>query len=123
MTDYIKYGIVVAVVATIYLIGYKHAESEGELAIEELKLNHALAILAAQKEEKAKYEESIKSLTSSLERLRTEHNDRLHELQNFRARATDHETCTRQRADLARVAVELERVASRALTYLEGGSK
>ena len=123
MTDYIKYGAVAAVIAAIYLVGYKHAESEGELVIEELKLNHALAILAAQKEEKAKYEESIKSLTSSLERLRTEHNDRLHELQSFRARATDHDTCNRQRSDLARIAVELERVADRAIVYLEGGRK
>lgn len=123
MTDYIKYGAVAVVIAAIYLVGYKHAESEGEAVLESLKVQHAQAIIAAQKEEKAKYEESIKSLTSSLERLRTEHNDRLHELQSFRARATDHDTCNRQRSDLARIAVELERVADRAIVYLEGGRK
>lgn len=123
MTDYIKYGAVAAVIAAIYLAGYKHAESEGEAVLESLKVQHAQAIIAAQKEEKAKYEESIKSLTSSLERLRTEHNDRLHELKNFRERATDHDTCNRQRSDLARIAVELERVADRAIVYLEGGRK
>lgn len=123
MTNYVKYAVVVAVVGAIYLAGYKHAESEGELAIEELKLNHALAILAAQKEEKAKYEESIKSLTSSLERLRTEHNDRLHELQSFRSRATDYRTCSRQRSDLAVLAVEGEQLLKEASIYLKGGSK
>lgn len=123
MTDYIKYGLIAAAVGLVYLTGYHHAETEGERKLEEVKVAHSKAIIAAQEAEKVKYEETIKGLLADLDSVRGEHDRRMHELQNFRARATDHETCTRQRADLARVAVELERVASRALTYLEGGSK
>ena len=121
--DYIKYGVIIAVVGAVYLVGYKHAETEGELAIEALKNEHAALIIDAQKKEQAKYEETIKSLTSALDRARTERDSRMHELENFRASATDNETCRRQRSRLARVAVGLEDVAKRAVLYLEGGTK
>ena len=121
--DYIKYGVIIAVVGAVYLVGYKHAETEGELAIEALKNEHAALIIDAQKKEQAKYEETIKSLTSALDRARTERDGRMHELENFRASATDNETCRRQRSRLARVAVGLEDVAKRAVLYIEGGTK
>ena len=123
MTDYIKYGLLAAAIAGIYMAGYYRAETEGELALEELKNQHALAIIDAQKKEKAKYEESIESLTASLKRLRGEHDDRLHELQSFRARATDMDSCIRQRSNLAELAVEGERLLNEASVYLEGGLK
>lgn len=121
--DYIKYGAVVAAVAAVYFVGYNHAETEGELAIEALKNEHAALIIDAQKKEQKKYEETIASLTSALDRARTERDSRMHELENFRASATDNETCRRQRDSLARVAVGLEDVAKRAVLYIEGGTK
>ena len=123
MTDYIKYGVVVAIVAAVYLIGYKHAESEGEAVLESLKLEHAKAIIEAQEKEKANYEKTIQSLIADLDRARSERDNRMHELESFRSRATDHATCTSQRDRLARIAVGLEDVAKRAVLYIEGGTK
>ena len=123
MANYIKYGIVVFVVTAIYLVGYKHAQTEGKRAIEALKLEHANAIIGAQEKERAKYEQTIQSLISDLDRARSERDDRMHELEGFRSRATDHATCTSQRDRLARIAVGLESVANRAILFAEGGTK
>ena len=121
--EYIKYGAVVAIVGAVYLIGYKHAETEGERAMESLKMQHAQAIIDAQEKEKANYEKTIQSLIADLDRARSERDNRMHELESFRARATDNETCRRQRSDLARIAVGLEGVASRAILFISGGTK
>lgn len=123
MTDYVKYGAIAVVVAAVYLVGYKHAESEGEAVLESLKSQYAQAIINAQEEGKAKYEKTIKGLIADLDRARSERDSRMLELEGFRARATDYGTCRRQRDDLARIAVGLEGVASRAIVYLEGGRK
>ena len=123
MTEYIKYGLIAAAIGLVYTVGYKHAESEGEAVLESLKMQHAQAIIDAQKKEQANYEKTIQALIADLDRARSERNDRMLELESFRARATDNETCSRQRSDLARVAVGLESVASRAILYLEGGQK
>lgn len=123
MTDYIKYGVVVAIVAAVYLIGYKHAESEGEAVLESLKLEHAKAIIDAQEKEKLKYEETVKGLVSALNELQLKHDDRLRELENFRASATDLDTCHRQRSDLAELAVRGEQLLHEASVYLNGGPK
>ena len=123
MTDYIKYGLIAAAVGLVYLTGYHHAETEGERKLEEVKVAHSKAIIAAQEAEKVKYEETIKGLLADLDSVRGEHDRRMHELQNFRARATDYGTCRRQRDSLARIAVGLESVASRAILFIEGGTK
>ena len=123
MASYLKYGIVVAVVATIYLIGYKHAENEGLLAIEELKNAHAQAIIDAQVAEKRKYEAQIKDLVARLDALNVEHSSRMREFESFRSRTTDYGTCIRQRSDLAELAVEGENLLNEASIYLSGGSK
>ena len=123
MANYIKYGIVVFVVASIYLIGYKHAEVEGERAIESLKLEHAKAIIDAQEKERANYEKTIQSLISDLDRVRGERDERMLQLESFRSRETDFGTCRSQRDRLARIAVGLEDVASRAILFIEGGQK
>ena len=123
MTDYVKYGLIVAAVGLVYWTGYQHAQSEGEAMLESLKVQHAQAIIDAQAEEKSKYEETNKGLVTDLNRARSEHNNRMLELEAFRARETDYGTCRRQRADLARIAVGLDGVASRTLTYLEGGCR
>lgn len=123
MANYIKYGIVVAVVATIYLIGYKHAQTEGERAIEALKLESARAVIEAQEKEKAKYEKAVADLVSRLNGLRSEYDNRLYELDRFRNANTDLEACRRQRSDLAELAVEGEKLLNEASVYLNGGSK
>lgn len=123
MANYMKYGIVVAVVATIYLIGYKHAQTEGERAIEALKLENARAVIEAQEKEKAKYEKAVADLVSRLNGLRSEYDNRLYELDRFRNANTDLEACRRQRSDLAELAVEGEKLLNEASIYLNGGSK
>ena len=123
MANYVKCGIVVAVVATIYLIGYKHAQTEGERAIEALKLESARAVIEAQEKEKAKYEKAVADLVSRLNGLRSEYDNRLYELDRFRNANTDLEACRRQRSDLAELAVEGEKLLNEASVYLNGGSK
>lgn len=123
MTDYIKYGVVVAIVAAVYFMGYNHAESEGEAILESLKLDHAKAIIEAQEKEKLKYEETVKSLVAALNELQLKHNDRVRELENFRASATDLDTCHRQRSDLAELAVRGEELLHEASIYLDGGKQ
>ena len=123
MTDYVKYGLIVLLVGLVYATGYRHAESEGEALLESLKVQHAQAIIDAQNKEQKKYEETIKSLTFALDSARSERDSRMHELQSFRARETDYGTCRRQRDSLARIAVGLEDVASRAILYISGGQK
>lgn len=123
MANYIKYGVIVAIIGAIYLIGYKHAEVEGERAIEALKLESARAVIEAQEKEKAKYEKDVANLVSRLNGLRSEYDGRLRELDGFRNASGDLEACTRQRNDLAVVAVGLEKVATTAIIYLESGDR
>lgn len=123
MVNYIKYGTIAIAVACVYMAGYYKASVEGDLAIESIKLEHAKAIIETQENEKARYEKTIKGLVAALDELRVKHDDRLHELEDFRQRTTDLDTCHRQRGDLARVAVGLEGVAERAIVLIEGGQK
>ena len=116
--DYLKYGAVVAIVGAVYLIGYKHAETEGERAIESLKLEHARAIVDAQQKEKVKYEEQIAELVSRLNDLGSEHADRMRELERFRSSSGDLEACISQRNDLASLCVRGESLLKRSLVYL-----
>lgn len=119
VSDYIKYGAVIALVGAVYLVGYNHAETEGELAIEDLKHQHALAVIAAQEKEKAKYETDIANLLSDLDRLRSVNDRRVLELERFRNADRDLETCRRERDDLAGLAVRGERLLQRAVSYLK----
>ena len=59
---YIKYGITIVLLVGAYLFGYNKAETEGELAIEQLKLAQAQAVLDAQNEVKLQYETQKDSL-------------------------------------------------------------
>lgn len=119
VSDYIKYGAVIALVGAVYLVGYKHAETEGELAIEDLKHQHALAVIAAQEKEKAKYETDISNLLSDLDRLRSVNDRRVLELDRFRNADRDLETCRRERDDLAGLSVRGEQLLQRAVSYLK----
>ena len=123
MTAYIKYGLIVIAIGLVYTVGYQHAQTEGERAIEALKLESARAVIEAQEKEKAKYEKAVADLVSRLNGLRSEYDNRLYELDRFRNANTDLEACRRQRSDLAELAVEGEKLLNEASVYLNGGSK
>lgn len=118
MTDYVKFGILAAVVACVYYAGYNRAETAGELAIESLKREQAQAVIDAQAKEKVKYEKQISDLVDRLNALGGQYSDRMRELEQFRTSRGDLEACYRQRDDLASLAVRGERLLERALAYL-----
>ena len=118
MTDYVKFGILAAVVACVYYAGYNRAETAGELAIESLKREQAQAVIDAQAKEKVKYEKQISDLVDRLNALGGQYSDRMRELEQFRTNRGDLEACHRQRDDLASLAVRGERLLERALAYL-----
>ena len=117
--DYLKYGAVVAIVGAVYLVGYKHAETEGERAMEALKLQHAQAIIEATKEEQKKYEKDIARLVADLESLRSEHDGRLLQLKNFSQSRADLQACLSERNALAELSVRGESLLKRSIKYLE----
>ena len=117
--DYLKYGAVVAIVGAVYLVGYKHAETEGERAMEALKLQHAQEIIEATKEEQKKYEKDIARLVADLESLRSEHDGRLLQLKNFSQSRADLQTCLSERSALAELSVRGESLLKRSVQYLE----
>ena len=117
--DYLKYGAVVAIVGAVYLVGYQHAETEGERAIEALKLQHAQAIIDTQKKVQKDYEKRIESLVADLDSLRVERDRRVLELESFRASYGSLEACLNQRNDLAELGVEGERLLQEARQYLK----
>lgn len=111
-------GIIVAVIGA-YFFGYEKAETEGELALESLKKANAEAVIAAQNEVRKNYEKRLETLTADLDRVRSDNAVRLRQLEKFRSADRDLETCRRDRERLAGVAVGLEDVARRAVTYLD----
>lgn len=117
--EYLKYGAVAVAIAGVYYVGYSHAETEGERAMEALKLQHAQAIIEATKEEQKKYEKDIARLVADLESLRVERDNRMLDLQNFRQSRADLEACISQRNDLASLGVEGERLLQEARQYLK----
>ena len=116
---YIKYGITIVLLIGAYLLGYSKAETEGELAIEQLKLAQAQAVIDAQNKVKVQYEEQIKNLNAALADARNDSANRLRQLEAFRHTDTDLATCRRQRDDLSRLAVRGEELLKRADAYLE----
>ena len=101
-----------------YLLGYSKAETEGELAIEQLKLAQAQAVIDAQNKVKVQYEEQIKNLNAALADARSDNANRLRQLNDFSHARTDLATCRRQRDDLSRLAVRGEELLKRAGAYL-----
>ena len=115
---YIKYGIAFALLIGVYFIGYNSAETEGNLALEQLKLSHAQAVIDAQNEVKLQYETQIKNLNDALANARNDSADRLRQLETFRRSNTDLATCRRERDELSRLAVRGEELLKRADAYI-----
>ena len=124
MDSKIKIGLLGAVIAWAlsffcYTLGYDKAQAEGNLALEELKLAQAQAVIDAQNEVKLQYETQIKNLNVALAAARSDSADRLRQLETFRRSDTDLATCTRERNELAGLAVRGEELLNRADSYLE----
>lgn len=115
---YIKYGITFALLIGAYFLGYNSAETEGNLALEQLKLSQAQAVIDVQNEVKLQYETQIKNLNDALDNARNDSANRLRQLESFRNTSTDLATCRRQRDDLSRLAVRGEELLKRADAYL-----
>ena len=107
-------GLIVAAVAAhiCYDKGFDHGIAEAEA-------RQALAVESAQTEVKKDYEKRIQELSASIERLRSDNNQRLRELHEFSHAKTDLATCRRDRRDLSRLAVRGEELLKRADSYLE----
>lgn len=115
---YLRYGITFILLLSAYLLGYNNAETEGDLALEQLKLTQAQAVIDAQNEVKLQYETQIKNLNTALAAARCDSADRLRQLETFRRSNTDLATCRRERSELARLAVRGEELLKRADAYL-----
>ena len=113
-------GAVVSLIAAwfCYSLGYDRAKAEGELALEQLKLAQAQAVIAAQNKVKVEYEAQIKTLNAALASVRSDNAERMRQLEAFRGASADLATCHRQRDQLSRLAVEGESLLREADAYL-----
>lgn len=123
MTTNLKLVAVGAVVSLIaawfcYSLGYDRAKTEGELALEQLKLAHAQAVIDAQNKVKSEYELQIQNLNAALASARSVSANRMQQLERFRHADRDLEACRRDLNDVSAVAVGLESIALRADSYL-----
>lgn len=101
-----------------YDTGYEKAQTEGELAIEQLKLTHAQEIINAQQSVRVEYEDKVKTLSDDLNRARELNSERLRQLSKFNSTSRDLETCTRERRKLGELAIRGEDLLYRADSYL-----
>ena len=111
----------VIAIAGAYFFGYSNAETKAALEFEKYKNEQEQAANAAQEKIKADYEKRLENLSADLERIRNDNANRVRELEQFKRRAVNLETCRSERERLASVAVGLEDVASRAISYLKSG--
>lgn len=123
MTTNLKLVAVGAVVSLIaawfcYSLGYDRAKAEGELALEQLKLAQAQAVIDAQNKVKSEYETQIQNLNAALAFARSDSANRMQQLERFRHADRDLEACRRDLYDVSAVAVGLESIALRADSYL-----
>lgn len=123
MTTNLKLVAVGAVVSLIaawfcYSLGYDRAKTEGELALEQLKLAQAQTVIDAQNKVKSEYETQIQNLNAALASARSDSANRMQQLERFRHADRDLEACRRDLNDVSAVAVGLESIALRADSYL-----
>lgn len=99
----------------IYEKGYEDAVKDSR--IEELEI-----VKKTQLEVKEKYENQIKELVSAHDRERREYVDRMRELKKFESSGRDLATCSRERSQLARLAIRGEKLLKRAESYLKANA-
>lgn len=116
---YVAGAIAILIVCWLaYDTGYENARVEGELAIEQLKLAQAQEIIKAQNKVKVEYNEKVEALNADLANARKLNAERLRELERFNNADRDLEACTRDRGDLAKLAVTGERLLREAESYI-----
>lgn len=91
-----------------YYAGYKRAVEQQAEQIRNIQQQYV-----------ERYEKQIKNLSRYLDDLRRANDDRMRELERFKAARTDLDTCTRERADLAQLAVEGEKLLKEADAYIK----
>ena len=116
---YVAGAIAILIVCWLaYDTGYEKAQTEGELAIEQLKLAQAQEIIKAQNKVKVEYNEKVETLNANLANARKLNAERLRQLQKFTSTSRDLETCTRERRELGELAIRGEDLLYRADSYL-----
>lgn len=116
---YVAGAIAILIVCWLaYDTGYENAQTEGELAIEQLKLAHTQEIIEAQNKVKVEYNEKVEALNADLANARKLNADRLRQLQKFSSVDRDLETCTSERRKLGELAIRGEDLLYRADSYL-----
>lgn len=123
MSGNLKIGLIASAVAigiafSCFSLGYDKARAEGELALEQLKLAQAQAVIEAQTKVKSEYEKQIQNLNAALANARSDRADRLRQLNAFRHTDTDLATCRSERDELSRLAVRGEELLREADAYL-----
>lgn len=116
---YVAGAIAILIVCWLaYDTGYENARVEGELAIEQLKLAQAQEIIKAQNKVKVEYNEKVEALNADLANARKLNAERLRELERFNNADRDLAACSRDRRDLAELAVRGERLLRDAESYI-----
>lgn len=116
---YVAGAIAILIVCWLaYDTGYENAQTEGELAIEQLKLAHTQEIIEAQNKVKVEYNEKVEALNADLANARKLNAERLRELERFNNADRDLAACSRDRRDLAELAVRGERLLRDAESYI-----
>lgn len=118
MTSKIKLILVLILTVSAYFFGFSNARTEGELAIEQLKLVHTREIIEAQNEVKVQYNEKIQTLNDDLSSVRKLNANRLRQLEKFSTTSRDLETCSSERRELAELAVRGEELLFKADAYI-----
>ena len=116
---YVAGAIAILIVCWLaYDTGYENAQTEGELAIEQLKLAHTQEIIETQNKVKVEYNEKVEALNADLANARKLNAERLRELERFNNADRDLAACSRDRRDLAELAVRGERLLRDAESYI-----
>ncbi len=102
-----------------YRFGYSRAQTEGELAMQTFRLEQAQAVIDAQNEVKKVYDQKIQALVASHSAERSQYDERLRQLEQFRGTRRDLETCNSQLSSALGLAVEGERLLNEANGYIE----
>ena len=116
---YVAGAIAILIVCWLaYDTGYEKAQTEGELAIEQLKLAQAQEIIKAQNKVKVEYNEKVETLNADLANARELNAERLRKLEVFSRASGDLEACRRDRSELGELAVTGEGLLREADSYI-----
>ena len=111
--------LVLAAVILAAVLGYRFGSTQAQARHDAELIERLQAHQKQQAEQKAHYEKTVTYLTNELNRVRNVSNSRMRQLEKFTAARTDLETCARERADLAKLAVEGEGLLGAADAYLK----